>query len=336
MVPGSIMTSVISMWAGTARGAFAWFITRRRSPSITPMVRASFRFRRTPRSAMSQGLCSELHERSVLPPTTASAPSIVMEHGEVGTGCINSRRLPKGKTFIPPRAMYLPMRAALCLLVLLLLAGGAAAAETNRYSTSRSTGSRSTFGPGGDGRGRLPDRSGHPAAGRDLRPGRPPPEGPARARVRGCEGSSSSTPRPGGPRGRQRLDGLRRGSDWFPAHTFGVVVPSLTVSSPQETRQFTRTDAFPRGIRLLRRLGDAGHRLNGIQGPDTSGRVARDPTQCPSGNEWVTTEPAPTIVCGPSVTPGRITSSSRSSNSRRARRAYRANAWQDRPGHGWP
>ncbi|NLX49831.1 MAG: hypothetical protein GXY82_08190 [Methanospirillum sp.] len=38
------------------------------------------------------------------------------------------------------------------------------------------------------------------------------------------------------------------GSFWFPAHTFGVVVPSLAVSSPQSTREFNQTDTFPRGM----------------------------------------------------------------------------------------
>ncbi len=38
------------------------------------------------------------------------------------------------------------------------------------------------------------------------------------------------------------------GSYWFPAHTFGVVVPSLTVSSPQSTRQLAQTNTFSRGM----------------------------------------------------------------------------------------
>jgi hypothetical protein len=38
------------------------------------------------------------------------------------------------------------------------------------------------------------------------------------------------------------------GSYWFPAHTFGVILPALTVSSPQATRQFNQTDTFPRGM----------------------------------------------------------------------------------------
>ncbi|HOT94327.1 MAG TPA: hypothetical protein PK089_03965 [Methanoregulaceae archaeon] len=38
------------------------------------------------------------------------------------------------------------------------------------------------------------------------------------------------------------------GSFWFPAHEFGVTIPSLVVSSPQNTRTFNQTASFPRGM----------------------------------------------------------------------------------------
>jgi hypothetical protein len=39
-----------------------------------------------------------------------------------------------------------------------------------------------------------------------------------------------------------------KGVYWYPSHSFNVVIPSLTVHSPQITRTFTMTDAFPDGI----------------------------------------------------------------------------------------
>lgn len=38
------------------------------------------------------------------------------------------------------------------------------------------------------------------------------------------------------------------GSYWFPAHEFGVTVPSLVVSSPQSSRTLNQTASFPRGM----------------------------------------------------------------------------------------
>ncbi len=38
------------------------------------------------------------------------------------------------------------------------------------------------------------------------------------------------------------------GSFWFPSHEFGVTVPSLVVSSPQNTRTLNQTASFPRGM----------------------------------------------------------------------------------------
>lgn len=35
---------------------------------------------------------------------------------------------------------------------------------------------------------------------------------------------------------------------WYPAHTFNVVIPNLTVKSPQVTRNFTMVREFPSGI----------------------------------------------------------------------------------------
>jgi hypothetical protein len=39
-----------------------------------------------------------------------------------------------------------------------------------------------------------------------------------------------------------------KGIYWYPTHSFNVVIPSLTINSPQVTRTFTMTDVFPDGI----------------------------------------------------------------------------------------
>ena len=39
-----------------------------------------------------------------------------------------------------------------------------------------------------------------------------------------------------------------KGIYWYPSHEFNVVVPSLTVISPQDSRTFSMTDHFPDGI----------------------------------------------------------------------------------------
>ena len=39
-----------------------------------------------------------------------------------------------------------------------------------------------------------------------------------------------------------------QGVYWYPSHSFNVVIPSLTIHSPQITRTFTMTDVFPDGI----------------------------------------------------------------------------------------
>jgi len=39
-----------------------------------------------------------------------------------------------------------------------------------------------------------------------------------------------------------------KGIYWYPAHTFNIVIPSLTVQSPQITRTFAMTNSFPDGI----------------------------------------------------------------------------------------
>lgn len=35
---------------------------------------------------------------------------------------------------------------------------------------------------------------------------------------------------------------------WYPAHEFNIVIPRLTVQSPQATRMFTQTSRFPGGM----------------------------------------------------------------------------------------
>ena len=39
-----------------------------------------------------------------------------------------------------------------------------------------------------------------------------------------------------------------KGIYWYPSHTFNVVIPSLTIRSPQITRTFSMTNLFPDGI----------------------------------------------------------------------------------------
>jgi hypothetical protein len=39
-----------------------------------------------------------------------------------------------------------------------------------------------------------------------------------------------------------------KGIYWFPTHSFNVVIPSLTIHSPQITRTFSMTNTFPDGI----------------------------------------------------------------------------------------
>jgi hypothetical protein len=39
-----------------------------------------------------------------------------------------------------------------------------------------------------------------------------------------------------------------KGVYWYPSHSFNVVIPSLTIHSPQITRTFVMTDVFPDGI----------------------------------------------------------------------------------------
>jgi hypothetical protein len=35
---------------------------------------------------------------------------------------------------------------------------------------------------------------------------------------------------------------------WYPAHTFNIVVPNLSVHSPQAMKNFTQTNRFPGGM----------------------------------------------------------------------------------------
>jgi hypothetical protein len=39
-----------------------------------------------------------------------------------------------------------------------------------------------------------------------------------------------------------------KGIFWYPSHDFNVVIPFLTIQSPQVTRTFTMTNTFPEGI----------------------------------------------------------------------------------------
>jgi len=39
-----------------------------------------------------------------------------------------------------------------------------------------------------------------------------------------------------------------KGIYWYPSHDFNVVIPSLSVQSPQATRNFTNTKQFPGGM----------------------------------------------------------------------------------------
>ena len=39
-----------------------------------------------------------------------------------------------------------------------------------------------------------------------------------------------------------------KGIYWYPSHTFNIVIPSLSVQSPQITRTFSMTNSFPDGM----------------------------------------------------------------------------------------
>ncbi len=43
-------------------------------------------------------------------------------------------------------------------------------------------------------------------------------------------------------------DDYGQGSYWFPAHRFGVVVPSLTVITPQDVNHYKNVSEFPDGL----------------------------------------------------------------------------------------
>jgi hypothetical protein len=47
------------------------------------------------------------------------------------------------------------------------------------------------------------------------------------------------------------------GSFWFPAHDFAITIPDLVVTSPQNTRQFSQTTLFPRGMGYFGTLSNA-------------------------------------------------------------------------------
>ncbi len=46
-----------------------------------------------------------------------------------------------------------------------------------------------------------------------------------------------------------------KGIYWYPSHDFNVVIPSLTVQSPQTTRNFTNTEQFPGGMGFFAEAG---------------------------------------------------------------------------------
>lgn len=46
-----------------------------------------------------------------------------------------------------------------------------------------------------------------------------------------------------------------KGIYWYPSHDFNVVIPSLTVQSPQTTRNFTNTKQFPGGMGFFAKQG---------------------------------------------------------------------------------
>jgi hypothetical protein len=56
---------------------------------------------------------------------------------------------------------------------------------------------------------------------------------------------------------------------WYPAHKFNVVIPSLTVVSPQVTRNFTMVKEFPGGIGYFAR--EPASRPPDAAGDDLSG-----------------------------------------------------------------
>jgi hypothetical protein len=43
-------------------------------------------------------------------------------------------------------------------------------------------------------------------------------------------------------------DDYGRGSYWFPAHRFGVVVPSITIITPQDVRYYENVSEIPDGL----------------------------------------------------------------------------------------
>jgi len=47
-----------------------------------------------------------------------------------------------------------------------------------------------------------------------------------------------------------------KGVYWYPAHKFNVVIPSLTVQSPQATRKFINQTEFPEGMGFFAETGN--------------------------------------------------------------------------------
>ena len=54
---------------------------------------------------------------------------------------------------------------------------------------------------------------------------------------------------------------------WFPTHQFNVVIPKLTVVSPQVVRNFTNTNLFPGGIGYFETFASIKHRIKGYASP---------------------------------------------------------------------
>ncbi len=54
---------------------------------------------------------------------------------------------------------------------------------------------------------------------------------------------------------------------WYPSHTFNVVIPQLTVRSPQVTRNFTNVKEFPSGIGYFSQVSEPSQTARGTRIP---------------------------------------------------------------------
>ena len=156
---------------------------------------------------------------------------------------------PEGKGFIPQSTTYVTMRSVLlCSLLLLAIVGGVAAAETNRYSYLSVEGVTIT----------LSGEEAHVIMEYRIDAGIRPlvaifGRGDLHQKVRRvlnfeeAKVVSLSLDRAELLVEKASMD-YGEGSYWFPSHEFGVAVPSLVVTSPQNTRTFNQTTLFPRGM----------------------------------------------------------------------------------------